>query len=260
MLGYAMGAQHFIGRPSLDQFGDVITSYPGETLMPYTHWLKIKGTDERWKFLAKYNAIPNKLYNRTMQIESADGIEKRKLEADELFEYTKRTGEHFSNALREYMSNTEKVAKRGAEVIEREKNNGETEKINGVREDIEKLWADAKDKAEIELFRWGSVKEDMPAVWSLIKQTEAYQPYQESKSIEGKSLTKSQLYEFNNRASLRYAKQIESYLKSDKSKSDKTKDSNKDGISNFQDRNNEEWADAKNYVSRQMAKELRKSE
>jgi hypothetical protein len=260
MLGYAMGAQHFIGRPSLDQFGDVITSYPGETLMPYTHWLKIKGTDERWKFLAKYNAIPNKLYNRTMQIESADGIEKRKLEADELFEYTKRTGEHFSNALREYMSNTEKVAKRGAEVIEREKNNGETEKINGVREDIEKLWADAKDKAEIELFRWGSVKEDMPAVWSLIKQTEAYQPYQESKSIEGKSLTKSQLYEFNNRASLRYAKQIESYLKSDKSKSDKTKDSNKDGISNFQDRINEEWADAKNYVSRQMAKELRKSE
>ncbi len=260
MLGYAMGVQHFIGRPSLDQFGDVITSYPGETLMPYTHWLKIKGTDERWKFLAKYNAIPNKLYNRTMQIESADGIEKRKLEADELFEYTKRTGEHFSNALREYMSNTEKVAKRGAEVIEREKNNGETEKINGVREDIEKLWADAKDKAEIELFRWGSVKEDMPAVWSLIKQTEAYQPYQESKSIEGKGLTKSQLYEFNNRASLRYAKQIESYLKSDKSKSDKTKDSNKDGISNFQDRINEEWADAKNYVSRQMAKELRKSE
>jgi len=251
VLGYSLGIQHFVGRPSLDQFGDVIKSYPAETLMPYTHWLNIKGNDERWKFLTKYNAIPNKLYNRVMQIEVADGIHSRKLEPDELFEYTQRTGKIFSDNLNAYMNDKEKVEKRSAEFLEREKANGETERISGIKEDIEKLWADAKDDAEMELFRWGIVKDEMPSEWSLIKKHQAYQLWQGSKSIDKVALNKSQLYEFNSQASLRYAEKISSYLRSDKVEADK-----KSG--KFQRKTDEAWDDAKEYATGLMERQLKK--
>jgi len=257
MLGYATGLQHFMGRPSLDQFGDKVTSYPGETLMPYTHWLKIKGTDERWKFLAKYNAIPNKLYNRTMNIEGKDGLEKRQLEPEELYDYTSRTGQLFSESLKKYMSDKDKVTQRASDITERERANGELEKVNGIKEDVEKLWADAKDDAEMELFRWGSVKEDMPKTWDLIKQHQAYQMYQASKSINGQALDKSQLYEFNNLASMRYAEKVEKYLLSERAQVDKNRDTDKDGISNFDEKIDEIWSDAKTFVSSRMEKQLK---
>jgi hypothetical protein len=227
--------------------------------MPYTHWLKIKGTDERWKFLAQYNAIPNRLYNRIMQVETKDGLEKRKLEPDEFHDYVLRTGQIFSESVRAYMTDKEQVAKRGSEIIDREKVNGEIEKINGVREDVEKLWSDAHDDAEMELFRWGSVKEEMPDVWNLIKKNQAYQLYQLSKSINGQALNKSELYEFNNLASIRYAERVKNYLASNRAESDKNKIDKKTGLSRYQERIDNEWADAKQYVTNKMNKRFGKN-
>ena len=258
MLGYAAGLQHFLNKPVLDQFGEEISSYPGETLLPYTHWLKIKGQDKRWGFLAKYNAIPSRIYNRTMSIETKDGIEKRQLEVDELHDYTEITGKMFSESIVQYMADKEKVTQRGATVIEREKLNGETEKVNGVKEDVEKLWARAKDNAELELFRWGSVKEEMPKIWDLIKKHQAFQLYQTSKSTEGYNWSKSELYEFNNLATLRYAEKMEKYLLSDRVGIDKTKDSDKDGMSNFEEKIDSIWADAKSYVGSKMERQIKK--
>jgi hypothetical protein len=252
MLQYAAGLQHFAKYTAVDQFGDAVTSYPGETLLPYTHWLKIKGQDERWKFLAKNNAIPNKIYNRVMQIETDKGIEKRKLEENELYDYSKRAGNIFSDQVVKYMSDKENVAKREKEIGEREKANGEIEKISGAREDIEKLWADAKKQAETELFRWGLVKEDMPKEWELIKKNQAYLPYQKTKTTEGYKWTDSELYEYNNRVTLEYAKRAKNYLQSDMPAKDKGRDSDNDGIDNFQEYIQKRWKESQDAVERQM--------
>ncbi len=256
MLGYAMGIQHFTNKPTIDQLGNTITSYPGETLMPYTHWLNIKGKDERWKFLAKYNAIPNKIYNRTMQIEGQDGIEKRKLEEDELYDYTFRAGGLFSDSLEAYMEDTAKVEKRAKDILEREKSNGEIEKISGIREDVEKLWQKAKDEAEMELFRWGSVKETMPEVWGLIKKHKAYFPYSTSKETDDYKWSKEDLYMFNNLATVRYAERIKNFLKTANVEALRKQDSDRDGINNFQERLNREWGFAKDYAEKQMRTEI----
>jgi len=184
ILAYAAGIQHFVNYPSIDQLGDEVQTYPGETLLPYTHWMGLKGKDPRWEFLAKHNAIPVKIYNRAMRIETEDLPEKRKLTEEELHDYSKRTGELFSKYLNEYRDDTEKVAERMEDKIEVEKANGETETISGVQEDVEKLWKRAKDDAETELFWWGIVKEEMPDTWALIKKHKAYQPYATSKYID----------------------------------------------------------------------------
>ena len=258
MLMYAGGVQHFLKYPKVDQLGDVVKSYPGETLLPYTHWLNIQGMDERWKFLSKYNAIPNKLYNRTMQLETESGIEKRKLEEDEFYDYTSRTGQLFSQSLVNYMQDKEKVNERAKAIIEREKANGDTEKVNGIREDMEKLWSKASDNAEVELFRWGSVKETMPETWELIKKHSAYQIYQTSKSTEGYNWSKSELYEFNNLATIQYAERVKGYLQSENALADKKRDSDKDGISNFQERIDKIWSDVKSQVGARMEGQIRK--
>lgn len=250
MLGYASGLQHFLNRPVLDQLGDEVKTYPGETLMPYTHWLNLKGNDPRWQFLAKNNAIPNKIYNHVVQIETKKGIDKRNFEPDELFDYTKRAGKLFSESLVEYMKDKEKTAQREKEFIERDKGNGETERISGVREDVEKLWADAKDQAMVELFRWGSVKENMPRTWDLIKKYEAFFPYHAEKQIEGYKLTDSELYQYNNRVTVRYAELIKEQLESlDKQPSQKPKN-----ISNLID---EKKKKAEEDIEKAMRNELK---
>jgi len=156
------------------------------------------------------------------------------------------------------MSDKEKVATRSKEFIEREKANGTIEKVSGVRDDVEKLWTKAKDKAEIELFRWGSVKEDMPKTWELIKKHEAYQDYVTSKSTDGYKWSKSEVYEFNNLATLRYAEIVEGYLKSKSIDDAKKRDYNQDGVSDFQEQIDEMWADAKIYVSDRMESMIKK--
>jgi len=156
------------------------------------------------------------------------------------------------------MSDKEKVDKRAKDMVERERANGDTEKITGIREDVEKLWADAKDDAEMELFRWGSVKEEMPKEWELIKKHQAYQLYQVSKSINGQALDKAQLYEFNNLSTLRYAERVKRYLSSDRAEQDKKRDSNRDGINNFEEYINNIWSEAKTYATSRMERQIRK--
>ena len=185
-----------------------------------------------------------------MRIEEADGLHPRKMEPDELFEYIQRTGQLFSKYLTEYMSDKERTDKRAEEFIDREKSNGDTERISGIREDVEKLWADARSNAEMELFRWGIVKEEMPSEWALIKKHGAYQLWQGSKSIDSYKLTPKELYTFNSYASLRYAEKVQSYLRGDKIDSDK-----KSG--KFQKKIDDMWADAKEYATKKVAGELK---
>jgi hypothetical protein len=245
MLGYAGGVQHFVNKESLDQFGEVVKSYPGETLLPYTHWLNLKGGDKRWEMLAKYNAIPQKIYNRTMQIETQDGIKKRQLEPEEMYDYVSRTGKLFSDAVNSYISNDENVVKRGAEIVEREKANGDLEKVSGVREDVEKMWAKARDHAETELFRWGTVKEEMPKAWEVIKANEAYQYYQVSKTTKGYKWNDSELYMLNNLASKYYTEEVVPYLQDTKlTKEDKADIDEETGKSYYEKELARIWKDA----------------
>jgi hypothetical protein len=254
----------------VDQLGDVVKTYPGENLLPYTHWLNIKGKDERWKFLSKYNAIPGKAANRKFQVETKGGIEPRMLDEDELYDYADRAGTLFSNAVVAYKEDTEKVSKRGSEIIERTKANGDIEKISGIRIDMEKLWERAKDDAETELFRWGSVKEDMPKVWDMIKKNQAYYPYQTSKKTGDYNWTKSELYEFNNLATIRYATKMENYLSSDATVAADKKIINKEGVSRFDKKMKKEWdglssteggpyEGAREWAARKMEKRIKAS-
>jgi len=143
MLKYNIGILRTeLNLPNIDALGEPIKTYPGETLLPYTHWLGLKGKDERWKFLAKYNAIPTGIYNRQMYIDE----EYRRLTPEELYKYTKLAGQNFNKKLLKYMDNT-------SEVIEREKEEIEIrgKKITGVQQDIKDLWTEAKKEAKDKL-------------------------------------------------------------------------------------------------------------
>lgn len=221
LLEYAAGIQHFTGTPAIDQLGDEIKSYPGETLMPYTHWANLRGEDERWKFLVEHNAIPTKIANKPILIETEDGIEQRSLEEDELYEYTLMTGQMFSQSLQAYMKDKEKVSKRMAETVTVKDGKGQEILITGIQDDIQTMWENSRKDARTALFYWGEVKENMPKEWDIIAKNKAYQPYLSSKKVDGKALTKDQLYRFNTIASTYYAPMVAEYLKSDYVKFDK---------------------------------------
>ena len=145
---YGLGVQRFVNNPSLDMFGEKIKTLPGETLLPYAHWLGLKGNDERWKFLSKYNSIQNKISgNRDIYFYDDEGNEeKRKPEKGELFEYTKLAGKKFDILLRDYMSEG------GFEEREKDKITSGNKEITGVQADVRDLWSDAKFEARDELF------------------------------------------------------------------------------------------------------------
>ena len=149
---YGLGIQRFTNNPSLDLFGETVQSLPGRTLLPYDHWVGLKGNDERWKFLAKYNALQNRVSGNQDIIMSKledDGTwedERRKPEKDELFEYTKKAGENFSEALKEYMSDG------GFEEREKDLSIRGGKEISGVQKDISELWGTAKKEAREDLF------------------------------------------------------------------------------------------------------------
>jgi len=145
---YGLGIQRFVNNPSLDIFGESIKSLPGQTLLPYDHWLGLKGKDERWKFLSKYNAIQNKVSgNQDIDFMDQDfEIERRKPEKEELFEYTKLAGEKFSEKLNEYISEGVAEERSKEEALRGGK------KITGAQADINNLWSEAKFEARDELF------------------------------------------------------------------------------------------------------------
>lgn len=136
--------------PNIDVLGEPIKTYPGETLLPYTHWLGLKGKDKRWKFLSKYNSIPTGIYNMQMYIDD----EYRRLIPRELYKYTKLSGQNFNEKLLEYMEDTSEVIKR-----EKEEITIKGKIITGVQKDIKDLWTDSKKEAKVEL---GFTKEIVP--------------------------------------------------------------------------------------------------
>jgi len=69
-------------------------------------------------------------------------------------------------------------------------------------------------------------------------------------------LDKSQLYEYNNIASLKYAQLILPYLKTDKTEKDK-KNITKEGISQFQRKIDNAWDNAKEHATSQMRRQIK---
>jgi len=146
---YGLGIQKYTNNASLDLFGDEIKTLPGSTLLPYEHWLGIKGNDERWKFLAKYNSMPNTIsgYDKIDFFDSeTEEIERRAPEKEELFKYIKEAGKNFDEELREYMSyggfeeREEQLFKRG------------DKQITGIQKDIAAMWSRSKKTARLDLF------------------------------------------------------------------------------------------------------------
>lgn len=145
---YGLGVQRMFNSPSLDIFGETIKTLPGETLLPYAHWTGLKGNDERWKFLSKYNALQNKVSGNTpIYITNGDNVEEyRKPEGDELREYTILAGKNFDRMLRDYMKEGGFDEKEKEEVV------SGGSKLTGVQADIRDIWSDAKLDARDELF------------------------------------------------------------------------------------------------------------
>jgi hypothetical protein len=214
ILAYSGGLQHFVGTPTIDQLGDVVTSYPGETLMPYTHWTNIRGEDNRWKFLVDNNAIPTKIANTPIVIETKDGIQQRALEEQELYDYTLEAGKQYSKMLVEYMGNKEKVVKRQADRVTVKDNKGQEVEVTGVQDDLQTMWEKSRQNARTSLFYWGMVKETMPKEWDVIYKNKAYQPYKSSRTVGDVTLTKDQLYRYNTLATTIYAPMVAEYLNS----------------------------------------------
>ena len=101
---YALGLSQVAGKPRIDIFGEAAKSYPGETVIPYTHWMNIRGKDPLWQFIDKYNAYPSKIRNRPIRI----GRDMRELTDDELYQHQITSGREFKKLLREYVAKAEK--------------------------------------------------------------------------------------------------------------------------------------------------------
>ena len=157
ILAYSMSIQHFVNKPNVSIFGEDMKSYVGETLMPWPHWVGLRGNDDRWKFLAEYDAIPRRIFNQTFIIESdviAGELEKRRLEPDELYVYSQTAGRKFNDLLGEYISSPYWY-ERGQTVEFYLKE----DQVNGVKVDVNKLWAYAKEETRYDFgIRGGKIR------------------------------------------------------------------------------------------------------
>ena len=99
-LLYAAGLSQVAGQPKIDIFGETSKSYPGETVIPYTHWLGLRGSDPRWQFIDEHNAYPGKIQNRPIKI----GKEMRTLTDEELYQHQITTGQEFNRLLTKYIN------------------------------------------------------------------------------------------------------------------------------------------------------------
>ena len=138
---YSLGLQHIYGKPSVDIFGEPKRTYPGENVIPYTHWAKLHDKDYRWKFLTTYNAIPNKTYNRPIKTwnKEKDKYEVRTLEPDEFYNYLTESGKMFSEKLTTYINNQTYIG---------------TEKE--IESEVGKLYSNATKEARTKLFLGGA--------------------------------------------------------------------------------------------------------
>ena len=136
-LLYAAGLSQVFGQPKIDSFGEEAKSYPGETVIPYTHWRGLRGEDPRWAYLDKYNAYPGKIQNRPQRI----GRDLRILEPEELYQHQKSTGEFFSIMITKYMNG------RGKQDDRIKTYTGKSQSTH--KKTIAKLWAAAQAKSRL---------------------------------------------------------------------------------------------------------------
>jgi len=148
IIMYGLGIHRWTNKESLDVLGEPIKTYPGERMMPYTHWLGIKGEDKRWKTLIRYDAIPSGInaYQDVSVIGEDGFFEKRPLESDELYDYVKLSGKKFSDKLTSYMSEG------GLEEKEEIKLKVRGKDQTLVQKQIGELWSLSKEEARYELF------------------------------------------------------------------------------------------------------------
>jgi hypothetical protein len=262
ILAYSAGLQHFVNYPTMDQLGDEVKTYPGEALLPYTHWFNIKGDDARWRFLADNNAIPNKVQNTTTYIDTEDGVEKRTLEVKELHDYTKLAGGLFSDKLEAYMGDTAKVSKRQKDLISSENYKGETEVKTGLQVDVEKMWADARKSARTALFRWYDFKKTNAKDWDLMLSTDAVkEPEMTAIEIEDgdkkTKLDKSQMVEYNQLTMEHYHERIMRYIDNKERVKEDKKRIMDNGKTRFDNKTDEEWTKARERAEKQMKRQLR---
>lgn len=253
ILSYSAGIEHFfdINKPSIDQLGDVVETYPGETLLPYTHWFGLKGGDERWKFLSKHNAIPAKIFNTQKNIETTDGFEKRRMTSEEFHDYTKLAGEKYSNYLRKYMDRDDISVKAKEKVFDRMRD----KEITRIQDDLNKYRTKANAEAFSELFRWGVAKKENFKAFNDAKKYNAIKSYQTSKTltIGGKKyvLDKSELYKFNTLATLEYLKRYSTLDKKTKDDFSQAEYTDEYGVkTTFLDTATDQiWRESKKYIS-----------
>ncbi len=155
IVAYSLGIQRLVNQPNIDIFGDVVETYPGETLMPYTHWFNIKGDDRRWAFLAKYDAIPNKIYNQVMTIhkdKQTGQPTKRRLNPEELTQYTQTAGKRFNDKLLAYIATGAYL--KTSKIVYGEGKEAETK----LQRDVNKLWLASRAEARRIMGISGSAK------------------------------------------------------------------------------------------------------
>jgi len=136
-LLYAAGLSQIAGQPRIDVFGEPAKSFPGETVIPYTHWLNIRGEDPLWQFIDKYNAYPSRVQNRPMRI----GSMMRELTDDELYNHTITTGKEFKRLLTNYVNG------RGKQLDRVTVKRGQSASMH--RDNIKKLWRSAQNKSKL---------------------------------------------------------------------------------------------------------------
>lgn len=255
MLAYAGGVQYFANNPNIDQLGDVVKTYPGETLLPYTHWFGLKGGDSRWRFLTKYDAIPNRKYNTQKSIETEEGFEKRRMTSDEFYQYTKLSGEIFSDKLRKYMDK-DNISERNKERILDKQTDKE---VTGIQYDVDNLRSKADKEAFTQLFRWGVAKKEMPKEYAVAEKYQIVKPYTESKTYtksDGSKyvLDKDELYKYNTYVSLEYLKLIKEQKISDLEALSKVEYTDPNGITlrSIDFATDIIWSSAQDYVSNNM--------
>lgn len=156
ILAYSVGIHPFLNKPSRDVFGDKVKTYPAEDIFPYTHWLGIKGKDERWKFLSKESAIPSKINNVVVSMYDAKTgkSEARKMEPDEFEAYVTEAGKIFSEKIKVYSKKSEADLAKRREISydkygkELEPGDAEKKKRNGVIQDVLTLFKESKEEAK----------------------------------------------------------------------------------------------------------------
>jgi len=237
MLAYAMGLQHSgTNNPTLNIFGEEVSTDPGETLMPWPWWVGRKDKDPRFQFLAKYNAIAARVNPYTAKLFESD-LEKRYMTSDELYDYSKNAGEKFDASLKEYMKRDD-LKERVKYREERQVGKGLKE-LSGVQVDVDDMLSDARKDAFSELFQWGIVrnswkkdefndkplfksKDEANKVWDNMVKYDLVFPYETSRTItigdKEYKLNRSQIYEYNSILTYLYTEEMLSYMKNPKPK------------------------------------------